>query len=195
MSTYTIRSGDTLSGIAARFHTSVGALARLNHIANPNLIYTGHKLRIPDGFDAPHQPPPAGTGHNTNAQGIHGSPALAHASRQVAAQLPGSGYCARGVEMAIQKVTGWRPYANANQLDNVLAHSGRFKELHIPLAQALKIPGLVLTWEHSNNSAAGKKYGHTAITWGDGHTTSSDYVQSSNPGYNRTGLRIFQLVH
>src|SRR6185436_12969999 len=112
--------------------------------------------------------------------GIHGSPALANASRQVAAELPGSGYCAKGVNMAIQRVTGWRPYANANELDNLLAKSGRFKELHIPLDQALKIPGLVLTLEHSNGSAAGQRYGHTAITWGDGHTTSSDYVQSSN---------------
>ena len=47
MSNYRIRWGDTLSGIAARYHTSVGALARANHIANPNLIYAGSTLRIP----------------------------------------------------------------------------------------------------------------------------------------------------
>ncbi|WP_206796612.1 LysM peptidoglycan-binding domain-containing protein [Amycolatopsis sp. MtRt-6] len=43
---YTVRSGDTLSGIAARFGTTVAALAALNGIANPNLIYAGQKLRI-----------------------------------------------------------------------------------------------------------------------------------------------------
>src|SRR5207302_3821594 len=43
---YVIRSGDTLSGIAARFGTTVSALASLNGIANPNLIYAGQTLRI-----------------------------------------------------------------------------------------------------------------------------------------------------
>jgi putative chitinase len=52
MGLYTIRSGDTLGSIAARFRTSVSALARANGIANPNLIYAGRTLRIPDGFDA-----------------------------------------------------------------------------------------------------------------------------------------------
>jgi LysM repeat protein len=54
MASYTIRSGDTLSAIAARFHTSVGALARANGIANPNLIYAGRTLQIPgwDGKDS-----------------------------------------------------------------------------------------------------------------------------------------------
>jgi len=52
---YTIRSGDTLSGLAERFHTSVQALMHDNpQIKNANLIYTGHKLNIPgsrDSFD------------------------------------------------------------------------------------------------------------------------------------------------
>nr|WP_162990736.1 LysM peptidoglycan-binding domain-containing protein [Maliibacterium massiliense] len=44
--TYTVQRGDTLSGIAARFGTTVAALARENNIANPNLIYPGQVLRI-----------------------------------------------------------------------------------------------------------------------------------------------------
>lgn len=44
--TYTVRSGDTLSSIAARFGTSYQALASLNGIANPNLIYVGQVLRV-----------------------------------------------------------------------------------------------------------------------------------------------------
>lgn len=47
VSTYTVRSGDTLSSIATRFDTSVSTLAQLNHISNPNLIYTGQVLRLP----------------------------------------------------------------------------------------------------------------------------------------------------
>ena len=44
---YTIRPGDTLSAIAKRYHTTVAALAGLNHISNPNLIYAGDTLLIP----------------------------------------------------------------------------------------------------------------------------------------------------
>lgn len=43
---YTIQAGDTLSGIAARFGTSVEYLARLNNIKNPDLIYAGTKIKI-----------------------------------------------------------------------------------------------------------------------------------------------------
>ena len=52
MTSYTIRSGDSLSSIASRYQTSVSALARANGIANPNVIFAGRTLQIPDGFDA-----------------------------------------------------------------------------------------------------------------------------------------------
>lgn len=44
--TYTVVSGDTLSGIAAKFGTSVDALVSINGIANKNLIYPGQVLRL-----------------------------------------------------------------------------------------------------------------------------------------------------
>ncbi|MCP3137254.1 LysM peptidoglycan-binding domain-containing protein [Pyxidicoccus xibeiensis] len=53
MTTYSVRSGDTLGALARRFNTSVDALAKANGIANPNKIYAGQKLNVPDGFDAP----------------------------------------------------------------------------------------------------------------------------------------------
>lgn len=43
---YTIKSGDTLSGIALRFGTTVAELQRLNGIQNPNLIYAGTTIRV-----------------------------------------------------------------------------------------------------------------------------------------------------
>lgn len=43
---YTVRSGDTLSEIAAQYHTTVTALVAQNHIVNPNLIFPGQILTI-----------------------------------------------------------------------------------------------------------------------------------------------------
>lgn len=57
MATYTIRSGDTLSAIAARYHTSVAKLASLNGIANPNKIGAGQKLTLPGTAAAAPKPP------------------------------------------------------------------------------------------------------------------------------------------
>lgn len=44
--TYTVRAGDTLSGIAARYGTSWQHLQQINGIKNANLIYAGQVLRI-----------------------------------------------------------------------------------------------------------------------------------------------------
>lgn len=52
MKTYQIAWGDTLSKLAQRFNTSVDKLAKANNIANPDLIFAGASLKIPDGFDA-----------------------------------------------------------------------------------------------------------------------------------------------
>lgn len=44
---YTVKSGDTLSGIAKKYGTTYQKLASYNGIANPNLIYIGQKIKIP----------------------------------------------------------------------------------------------------------------------------------------------------
>ena len=45
--TYTVKSGDTLSGIASRFGTTVKALAQLNGLVAPYVIHPGQVLQIP----------------------------------------------------------------------------------------------------------------------------------------------------
>ncbi len=44
--TYFVQAGDTLSGIAAKFGTTVSALVSANGIANPNVIYVGQKILL-----------------------------------------------------------------------------------------------------------------------------------------------------
>jgi putative chitinase len=50
---YVVRYGDTLSGIAYRFGVSAYAIARVNKLQNPNLIYVGQRLVIPGGGSPP----------------------------------------------------------------------------------------------------------------------------------------------
>ena len=44
---YTVKKGDTLSGIAAKYGTTYQKLAKYNGIQNPNLIHIGQKIKIP----------------------------------------------------------------------------------------------------------------------------------------------------
>ena len=43
---YTVKAGDSLSAIAARYGMSYETLARLNNISNPNHIYVGQTLNL-----------------------------------------------------------------------------------------------------------------------------------------------------
>lgn len=45
--TYRVVSGDTLSGIASRFHTTVKAIVQLNGITDPSSLHVGQILKIP----------------------------------------------------------------------------------------------------------------------------------------------------
>lgn len=51
--TYIVQKGDTLSAIAKRFGCTVQDLASRNMITNPNLIYTGQTIKLPNKSVAP----------------------------------------------------------------------------------------------------------------------------------------------
>jgi LysM repeat protein len=59
---YSVQWGDTLSRLAARFGVSMQSIIDANNISNPDLIYAGQTLEIPDGNATPApQPPPSTT--------------------------------------------------------------------------------------------------------------------------------------
>lgn len=60
---YTVVSGDTLSGIASEFGVSMSDLVAANGIANPDLIYVGQTIVIPNG----------GSTRNTSSGSLSGS--------------------------------------------------------------------------------------------------------------------------
>lgn len=53
---HVVQAGETLYRIATRYGTTVSALSALNHLANPNLIYVGQKLRVSGEPTAPPAP-------------------------------------------------------------------------------------------------------------------------------------------
>ncbi len=53
---YTVRSGDTLSGIATRYGLSYTSVADMNDIAAPYRIYVGQSLRLKGSGRRPPQP-------------------------------------------------------------------------------------------------------------------------------------------
>ena len=56
---YSVVSGDTLGGIATRYHTTWQRLVSYNHIANPNIIYRRQTICIPGKARPTHKPAPA----------------------------------------------------------------------------------------------------------------------------------------
>ena len=54
---YTVKKGDTLWALARLYHTTVNTLVQVNHIKNPNLIYTGQVLAIPIRDDTAYDEP------------------------------------------------------------------------------------------------------------------------------------------
>ncbi len=98
---YTVQSGDTLSGIASSFNTTVSSLASLNGLSNPNLIYVGQRLLLHSGSST--------TNNNNNSS-----------SNQTAAA--GETYTVRAGDtlsgIAAQFGTSYQNLANINHLSN-----------------------------------------------------------------------------
>lgn len=67
--TYTVRAGDTLSSIASRYGTSYQELAKINGIANPNVINVGQVLKLSGSAPKPTGPPSVAGGTYTVVRG------------------------------------------------------------------------------------------------------------------------------
>jgi LysM repeat protein len=78
---YVVKSGDTLSGIAALFGVSVDDIVRANNIADPNSLAEGQSLTIPVR-PAPSTPGVEGTPQTTSTPGTPGAQST---------QTPGAG--------------------------------------------------------------------------------------------------------
>ena len=88
---YTVKSGDTLSGIADQFGTSYETLAQLNGISNPNDIYVGQVIKVSGASSTPNQTVSRAAGSYTVQSGdtLSGIAARYGTSYEVLAQLNG----------------------------------------------------------------------------------------------------------
>ena len=77
---YSVASGDTLSGIAKRNNTTTQELARLNGIKNPNRIMAGQKLRLPGKPAQPASVTPAAPATETPASRMNYVASKLHAN-------------------------------------------------------------------------------------------------------------------
>lgn len=76
---YTVKRGDTLSGIAARQHVSLAALEKANpQIKNPNVIGVGQKLNVPGQRDSFTPARPAGGSYTVKRGDTLGQIASSH---------------------------------------------------------------------------------------------------------------------
>ncbi len=83
---YTVQWGDTLSSIAARYHTTVQAIMTANNIVNPNFIYAGMILYIPCGNRPPAPPAsfPQWKGEYFNNSNLAGAPSVVRNDANIA---------------------------------------------------------------------------------------------------------------
>jgi LysM repeat protein len=74
---YTVKFGDTLSGIALKYGVSIYALMQANNIFNPNLIYVGMPLCVPGSvYKPPTTSYPQWKGEYFNNATLAGTPSL-----------------------------------------------------------------------------------------------------------------------
>ncbi len=75
---YTVQRGDTLAEIAARFRTTVKALAEANGIHDPNLIRVGSRLAVQGSAASGGASAGSGTSSSTGGSGSAGLPGQRH---------------------------------------------------------------------------------------------------------------------
>ena len=107
--TYRVVAGDTLGSIAARFGTTVAALAAINHLSNPNLIFAGEVLVLGGRGGRP-------------ARRAHTEPRTGAARAPAPPPAPASSAAAVAVQVALEQVG--KPYDWAGAGPNSFDCSG-----------------------------------------------------------------------
>lgn len=179
---YTVQSGDTLSGIANEFNTSVATLANMNGLNNPNLIYVGQRLLV--RTEASNNSQPSQPANNTPAPSNNVS----------GTYTVQSGDTLSGI--ADSHGTSWEALAQINHLSNPSL---------IYVGQVLQLGNNNASQSHSTTPASADSYtvqsGDTlsgiAERFGTSYQTIANLNNISNPNQIYVGqvLRLNSASH
>lgn len=132
--TYTVRSGNTLSGIAAQFHTTVATLAALNHLSNPNSLRVGQVLLL--------------SGNSSSPAPVTRAPSSSSGSRYTV--KPGNTLSQIGAQFGVS----WQAIAAANGMSNPNA---------LEVGQVLTIPASGSTSASIPAASSRGNFGHALV--------------------------------
>jgi LysM repeat protein len=153
---YTVRSGDTMSGIASRFGVSLGALEHANpQVRNPNVISIGERLNIPGHTGNVGGPAPV-----THVGGTVGQWISQAQSILAAHGVPYSKMNAADIALIIQHESGGNPNAQNNWDSNAAAGHPSIGLMQTigPTFNAYKLPGHDNIRNPIDNIIAGVRY-------------------------------------
>ena len=114
--TYTVKAGDTLSGIGARYGVDWRVLAQVNHISDPNLIRPNQRLTIAGAASGSNAAPSGGPTGSQAPAATGGAPQLGSGSRaeQAVRYFESQGWShaqAAGIAANLQTESGFNPGA------------------------------------------------------------------------------------
>lgn len=161
---YTVRPGDTLAAIAARYGTSVAAIAQANGLTNWNFVWYGQRLKIPGATNPNGVNAPAPAAPKPKAPANNGAPAA-----PIAGNPPTTGKWI-GVNVSNQTITAY--------------------EGNTPIKTVLVSTGLPRTPTVLGTYAIQRKYPAVRMTGG---TPGYDYYDLPNVPYSMFFFRGYAI--
>src|SRR5699024_3170526 len=158
---YTVRSGDTVSELAARYDTTVRAIVNANDLNSRALIRIGQTLRIPSGT--------SGSSSSGSRSSAGGSPAR---TGSASAYTVRSGDTVSGI--AARHDTTVRAIIHANDLNS---------RALIRIGQTLRIPG-----SSSSSSSGSSSSGGSSSAGGSAAGSSSSSTYTVRSGDTVSGI-------
>lgn len=170
-SSYTVAAGDTLGAIASRFGTTVSALASLNHIANPNLIYPGEVIRLSGSAAATATLASVATpAHSGSVGAVSAASSAAQVAVQVALAQVGKPYQWAGAGPNSFDCSGLVMYAWSHAGVSLPHYSVTQYQDTTRIAQSQLRPGDLVFY----NTGGGAQPGHVTMYIGNGQVVTAD---------------------
>lgn len=189
-STYVVRSGDTLGGIAARKGVSLAALLKTNHLSTRSMLRIGQKVRIPGAGAASTSRPSSSAGMSTTRYTVRSGDtlsAIASRTRTPLATLyslnqlsgrsvihPGQKLTVRGTTAVASVSSSGYTVRSGDTLSGIAARHGvsmaallKVNRLananHLSIGQKLRVPGKKASSASSADTFAGRTYSSSIV--------------------------------